>query len=73
MLLFGLVIAGLIAYFVPDNFFTPFGGILENPFREADLLGDTFGNDVVHIVALHIEELVFDGRTAAIDNEYNHI
>ena len=26
MLLFGLVIAGLIAYFVPDNFFTVFKG-----------------------------------------------
>ncbi len=39
---------------------------------EADLLGDTFRDDVEHIIVLHVEELVLDGRTSAIDDKDDH-
>ena len=47
-------------------------GVLEDARGEADLLGDTFGDDVEHIVVFHVEELVLDGRTSAIDDKDDH-
>ena len=47
-------------------------GVLEDARREADLLGDTFRDDVVDIVVFHVEELVLDGRTSAIDDKDDH-
>ena len=47
-------------------------GVLEDARREADLLGDTFRDDVEHIIVLHVEELVLDGRTSAIDDKDDH-
>ena len=47
-------------------------GVLEDARREADLLGDTFRDDVKNIIVLHVEELVLDGRTSAIDDKDDH-
>ena len=53
---------------VCDNFVLAGGRILEDTGGKADFLCYTLGNNVKHIVALHIKKLVLDGRTAAVDN-----
>ena len=47
--------------------------VLEDAGREADLLGNTLRDDVEHVVALHVQQLVLDGRTSTIDDKDNHI
>ena len=46
--------------------------ILEDTFRQSDLFYDSFGDEGIGIIALHVQKLVFDGRASAIDNKYNH-
>ena len=40
---------------------------------KADLLDDTLCKKVVYVVALHVQELVLDGRASAIDYKDDHI
>lgn len=40
--------------------------------RKSDLLNETLGKKVIHIVALHVQKLVLDGGAAAIDNKNDH-
>ena len=47
-------------------------GILEDARGKADLLGDALGDDVEDVVVFHVEELVLDGRTSAIDDKDDH-
>ena len=42
-------------------------------FGETDFLHQTLCLDGIVVGALHIEQLVFDRRTAAVDNKYDHI
>ena len=41
--------------------------------RKADLFDDALGEEVVHVVALHVQKLVLDGRASAVDNKNDHI
>ena len=43
------------------------GLVCYSTFRKTDFLNETFGQDVIDIVALHIQKLVFHRRAAAID------
>ena len=40
---------------------------------KADLFNDALGHEVVHIVALHVQQLILYGRTSAIDYKDYHI
>ena len=39
---------------------------------QADLLDQAFGQQIIDIVVLHVQQLVLDRRAAAIDNQNNH-
>lgn len=41
--------------------------------RKADLLYETFGKDIIDVIAFHIKKLILDRGTAAVDNQDNHI
>jgi hypothetical protein len=49
------------------------GAVLDGALGEADLFYQTFGKKVVHIVALHVKELILDGGAAAIDYQDDHM
>ena len=54
--------------------FVPAGrSVLEDAGGKADLLGDTLRDDVEHVVVLHVEQLVLNGRTSTIDDKDDHI
>ncbi len=40
---------------------------------KADLLDDALGQEVIYFIALHVKELVLDGRASAIDYKNDHI
>jgi hypothetical protein len=46
--------------------------VLKNAGGKTDLLRDTLRDDVEDIVVFHVQKLVLDGRTSAIDDEDNH-
>ena len=50
----------------------PGGLVGQDAFGEADFLDDAFGQQVIYIIALHVQQLVLDGRAAAIDYKYDH-
>ena len=57
----------------PDNLVVTRTGILEDAALKSNLFDYTLGYEVIDIIALHIKELVLDGRASAIDNKNDHI
>ena len=49
------------------------GLVCQAAHGKAYLFNQAFGDDGVHIVILHVEKLVLDGRASAIDYENYHI
>lgn len=56
-----------------DDLVTLRRAILEDSHRKSDFLYYTFGYEVIHVVALHVKQLVLDRRTAAIDYKNYHL
>ena len=57
---------------VGNNLILAGGSILENTGGKADFLCDTLCDDIIHIVALHIQQLILDAGRAAVDYENDH-
>ena len=49
------------------------GGLVgQDSLGETDFLDDALGHQVIYIIALHVQQLVLDGRAAAIDYKNDH-
>ena len=44
----------------------------QDTHREADFLDETFREQVIHVVVLHVQQLVFDRIAAAVDYQNDH-